>query len=509
MNFYWNKSKYIVAFLIALFDGKSFSFTYNRPLPETVVLKDVSKIQDIYSFAISTQIHAPLFKLDENNIPYSYLVKHFEVSIDGLTYKFTLKDISFHDNEKLDSMIVLKSIEYYLLSREQTHEKLFSIAGAEEFSNGKNSHITGIVLNNHDSLSFIITLKYPDFNFIYKLADQRLSILKPSRDPKIGLGAYKIDNINNDTVILSKVRKTQSEYENTPNRIIYSLNIDKEKAISGFMENKYDDLSFYNLTQSDKEKIKPFAQYVTLYSPSVYTLILNANRIKNKNDRLQFFSAIDWDRLRYECYPNNNRAYSFMPPGFIGFKKEPSVLTKTYFEKIYNSKLQVANLKKNYKIMILKNLGSAECAKNIFQIRNKKPSSWTVEITPLLELHDKWQKDKIDAVFIWLEDISPLSFWGYFNPNGSTLFGVPNDNKFIEIYKKFDKSRNLIDKEKIAIEMDDHILNLVTAFPVFHPTVIIAYSNRFLPLNFGMRFSYSIPFSSFKLKKDINSKYIN
>ncbi len=277
MKLFLNISNYIVMSLI-IFHDQSYPFTYHRPLPEEIVLSDITKSQDLYSFTISVHIHAPLFKMNEKNTPIPYLIEDFNVSLDGLTYKFTLKDMLFHDKEKLNSEIVLKNIEYYLLNKVQTYENLFSIVGAEEFSNGNISKIKGIILSKFNPFSFIIKLKYPDYNLIYKLADQRLSILRPNRDPKIGLGEYKVESIKNDEIVLSKFEgNTQPEFNNSTEKVIYYLNVNKEKAISGFIKKKYDDLSFYELSKEEREKVKPYAQFVYLYSPRVYTLILQAN----------------------------------------------------------------------------------------------------------------------------------------------------------------------------------------------------------------------------------------
>jgi ABC-type transport system substrate-binding protein len=458
--------------------------------------------------ALALQIHATLFKMDSTNSPKLHLINYFTVSKDGLVYKFTLKDVLFHDKTKLSSEIILNCIEYYIYNKIINYEQLFSIDGVQEFSDGKASKISGIILEKKDPLTFSIILKYPDINFLQKLTDQRLSILKPNRDPKIGLGEYKIEKITEKEVSLSRFENANLNFNKSPDKSLYYLNVSKENAIKGFIDGKYDDLFFYELTDEDKERIKQYSQSKNLISLRVYVLVLNAkSRLKYKKERIELFSAIDWDKLREDCYPGNKRAYSLMPKGFLGYKNKPDILTESYFKKIYaknfhSEKPQKYLAKKNYKILISEHLGSEECVKNSFQNVGKKYSNWDVNIIPHLRLLESWQKNQVDAIFIWIQGMSHLDFWGFFNPKSTFLFGDPRDNNFLNIYEKFDHADNLEDKEKFARELDSHIVNLATVFPVYHPSVSVIYANRFQPLQFGLHFPYSIPLSSFNLKKE-------
>ncbi len=480
---------------------KLYSYTFHRPVPDRIHLKDVTKTYDIYNLDILKQIHATLFKIDHTSNSNQYLVKTFRVSEDSLTYKFTLKNMLFHDNTKLNSEIVLKNIEYYIKHKIQTYEKLFSIDGAKEFSIEKMSKIKGIVLDKNDSLSFSIILKYPDPKLIYKLADINLSILKPNRDPNIGLGEYKIDRISKDCIFFSKFKNINENSNFGPERIIYYLNVNKADAISGLIEGKYDDLPFYVLSQEEQENLKPYVNFTTLYSPKNYVFVINSKRIKNKKDRIKILTAIDWDKLRDKCYANNTRAYSFIPPGFMGYKEKPSIQTEKYFKQIYSNKVEFKKkIKKNYKILITMNIGSEHCVKNYFKAAGEKYLGWQVGIAPTFDVVNAWQNNQIDAMFLWFEDKSQFSFWSYFNPKSSFLMGDPNDHNFMKIYEKFDKANDLIEEEIIARKIDDHIISLATAFPVFHPTVNVAYSKRFILSEFGDNFAYSIPFSYFVLK---------
>jgi hypothetical protein len=293
----------------------------------------------------------------------------------------------------------------------------------------------------------------------------------------------------------------QLKHNSSPEKVIYYLNVNKDNAISGFINGKYDDLSFYDLLLGEREKVKPYAQFIAVFTQKVYTLIINPNRIKNKSDRIQFISAIDWDKLRNDCYPRNKRAYSFVPIGFLGYKSKPSSSTKKYFEEIYGqTNLKFHNSKKKYKILIPSQLESNQCVKDNFEKAGENFSGWHINIVSHLELLELWKKNQIDAIFVWMEDKSSLNFLSYFNPDSKILLGKVKNNEFNKIYEKFDKEINITDKAILAGEIDDYILSLATAFPVFHPSVNVVYSNRLNLVNFGTNLSYSIPFSFITLK---------
>lgn len=495
---------FILLFFITAYPTKVLSLTFNRPVPEYIVLDDITKIQDVSSLSVAIQIHDTLFKMDSTNTPRQNLVKHFFVSKDMLKYTFLLDEKFFHDNTKLNSEIVIQNIKHYLINKTENYEQLFSIAGAEEFANKKSSIIIGLVTDKNNPHIFSILLKHQDIRLLHKLSDEKLSILKTNRDPKIGLGEYKLEHIFPDKIVLSKFKKNQLNSNNSADSVIYFLNINKADALSGFIRGIYDDLFLYELTEEDIKKLKPYAQFKTLNSPRVYTLILNTHRIRSKKERILFLSKINWDKLREDCYQIKTRAYSLMPKGFLGYKKDISVQTKEFFEKIYNleNKSKYAmkqSFQKKYKILISHNSGDEFCVKENFESANQlHADSWKIKIVPHLQTLNSWKKNQIDAMYVWLEGSTHLNFWGFFNPKSDFYLGDSNNsNEFSTIYEKYSKAINNLDKEKYAREMDDYILNSATVFPIFYPKIILAYSKKYLPLNIGLHFEYSIPLSAF------------
>ena len=106
--------KYLIKYNILVSPMITHAFTYHRPMPEDIKIMDVTQIKDVFNTALAVQIHATLFKMNFTNTPEQYLVEHFDVSKDALIYKFILKNITFHDEVKLNSEIVAKNFEYFL-----------------------------------------------------------------------------------------------------------------------------------------------------------------------------------------------------------------------------------------------------------------------------------------------------------------------------------------------------------------------------------------------------------
>ena len=371
-----------------------------------------------------------------------------------------------------------------------------------DFYNKKSPSINGFILDPLNNLKFQIKLRYQDINFISKLTDQRLSILKSNRDPKIGLGDFKVDKIIDNKVFLSRFIKGKNP--NIPDKAIYYFKIEKSEAIRGFINREFDDLFFYNLDEKEIILVKNIAKYKELYSTRVYVIALNAkNNFKNKDDRINFLASLNLEKLRDKCYPGNTRAFSIIPKGLPGFKNEVDKSNELLFNYIYKNKKINITEKRNssYKIDIVMNIGSENCLKEYFN-ELKSEINLKVNISPILKTFKRWENNKVDAIIIWFEGETNLNFWGHFNPNTELTFGDPKDLLFAEIYNKLDKSTNMVEKEKSARYLDNHILSLATVFPLFHPKVFGIYSNKFINLQPGLHYAYSIPLISFTMNNE-------
>ena len=236
-----------------LLNINSYSLNSHTPLPHDVDFDKINISTDLCSITIRQKIHATLFIKEDYNQIIPYLIDRYLVSKNERLYKFKLKNILFHDNSQLTAEIVKKSIEY---SIRYNNFKLYSILGTKDFIEEKQNSIKGILLDSKDSFSFSIALNENDPNFLEKLADQNLSILKLTRAPLIGLGPYKVDDINEKNIVLVKFNTSLVKNQNEPDKIIYYKNIPKNIALSEFNAGRFDNISFYDPFKDEYSKKK-------------------------------------------------------------------------------------------------------------------------------------------------------------------------------------------------------------------------------------------------------------
>ncbi len=105
------------------------------------------------------------------------LVEDYDVSVDGKTYNFTLREgVVFSDGTPLIADDVKFTFERMLtLPGSQQTDYAISIAGAQDLLDGKTDELSGIIVE--DTRHFTITLSEPFSGFIAQLATPSTSIL--------------------------------------------------------------------------------------------------------------------------------------------------------------------------------------------------------------------------------------------------------------------------------------------------------------------------------------------
>ncbi len=114
------------------------------------------------------------------------LVEDYDISVDGLTYHFTLREgVQFSDGTPLLADDVKFTFERMLtLPESQQADYAMSIAGAQELLDGKADELKGIVVE--DGTHFTITLSEPFAGFLAELATPSTSIFSRSITTEAG-----------------------------------------------------------------------------------------------------------------------------------------------------------------------------------------------------------------------------------------------------------------------------------------------------------------------------------
>lgn len=185
--------------------GGTFTFALGNE-PTTLLARNVS---DVYSAILLNQIYQGLVELNPKTLEVEpCIAKNWDISNDGKTIKFHLRDdIYFHSCEqfpegiKLTPEDVIFSMELActpLKGKEcYAYSSLYRsiLVGAEDFFNGKTEHIEGLSIEGGNTIVF--KLRYPNINFIAKLAQPYAAVLSKKvveaglETDLIGTGPFK------------------------------------------------------------------------------------------------------------------------------------------------------------------------------------------------------------------------------------------------------------------------------------------------------------------------------
>lgn len=159
------------------FGGGTFTIALDND-PTTFIARDIT---DVYSATVLHQVGEGLVKLNAETLePEACLAKSWEVSADGLTYTFDLRDdVYFHDHEifggerKFTPADVIYTIELGCSKTGGTEENYAYktiykdvVKGAKEFHNGEADNVSGVKVNGN---KLTIELLDMDGNFLNKL----------------------------------------------------------------------------------------------------------------------------------------------------------------------------------------------------------------------------------------------------------------------------------------------------------------------------------------------------
>lgn len=143
--------------------GNTLNYYINDP-----VAIDPYNLQESEGTQVGAELFDSLLTWDfDKKEPVPSAAEKFEVSDDGLTYTFTLKDATFHNGDKVDAKSFKRGWERLADSTMKTPGEigyhLAPIAGYDEMSSGSAKEISGLVAK--DDKTFVVTLSAPMADF--------------------------------------------------------------------------------------------------------------------------------------------------------------------------------------------------------------------------------------------------------------------------------------------------------------------------------------------------------
>lgn len=445
------------------------SHTYTRPAPSESKILDPINLTDVYSANITYQIHTPLFVQEADYQYKSSLIKKYSNSKDRKIFSFELNKKFFHDGKKLECQDIKRTYDFYIKKKGNGYKRLVNLVGFTKADIKLESK------GNHCHLS----LKTPDDDLIKKLSSIKLSILDPKRNPRNGLGNYKIkEHSAKKTVLVSTSKRV-------PFDSIIIQKADKKIAIDGFISGKYDDLFMYTMDSKDLIKIpEDLRNVVSMKFPKTYYMFLNAKRHPSVKDRREMMTSIDWGKLLSLCYPDTDLEHSYVPRNYLGHKKF-KLPTKR-------------GTKKKLTLHIHQTDQNENCVQSFFK---KYASHVDAEIVSISHSLGMWGKKQIDGMFTFLESDadSDLDIASAFVQNDTLFLGTPN-KKLEQLYKKLQETSKLLDLDQGLKKFYGYLFEDYVALPLFNPSQNLIYSKRFAPIRLGTRSYLMFKIEEFVLK---------
>ncbi|MDO4913851.1 MAG: ABC transporter substrate-binding protein, partial [Bifidobacteriaceae bacterium] len=188
--------------------------------------------------ALLNNVYETIVYRDDNNALQPGLAKSWDISDDGLTYKFNLrKNITFSNGDSLTATDVVSSLQNGITKGYVGYDKLLNISN----------------ISYDDDYTFTISLSSPSPTLL-RVLSTRAGAVYDSKNPNIGSGPYTISNFEKNKQL---VLQANNKYWNTApqtNQITIHYYSSDEDEIKAYQNNEID--VAYNLTPASAQSLK-------------------------------------------------------------------------------------------------------------------------------------------------------------------------------------------------------------------------------------------------------------
>ncbi len=295
---------------------------------------DPAMSSDSGSHEYILQIFGGLVSLDENLEPVPDIARDWNISKDGRTYTFHLRDnVKFHNGRVVTAQDIKFSWERAAnptTGSQTAGTYLGDIIGVKEMLAGKATEINGVQIVDDKTLE--VTITAPKSYFLYKLSYPVAFVVDKNnigpgewwRKP-IGTGPFKLKEWTEDSRM---VLERNPEYHGT----IASLGSVVFHMLAGLPMNLYEngetDVAEVSLVYIDRvsDPAGSFYDQLTIIPElSLYYIAFNAAKppFDDVNIRKAFSMALDKDKIISLIFRNAvEKADGIVPPGIKGFNEE-------------------------------------------------------------------------------------------------------------------------------------------------------------------------------------------
>jgi ABC-type transport system substrate-binding protein len=300
---------------------------------------DPAVVQDVPTIDLMMQVFDGLVEWNTKNELAPAIAKSWDVSPDGKTYIFHLRDdVKFHNGRLVTSKDFKYTLERSLdpkLASPVAMVYLNDIVGAKDVADGKTNTLKGV--ETPDDHTLIIHIDTPKGYFLSKLTYPTAFVVakeeiekngnKMTKDSFIGTGCFKLAEYVPNSKVVLEANKDYFEGKPILNRVERQIILD---ASTRHQMYERGDLDMVDVQMGDYERDKndPVLSKELRYfdRAAVFYLTMNAQRFapfKDKRVRQAFNYAVDKDTIIKVVLLNlNKKAAGPIPPGIPGFRSE-------------------------------------------------------------------------------------------------------------------------------------------------------------------------------------------
>ena len=294
---------------------------------------------DMTSHSFITQLFGGLVRLDDNLEPAPDIARRWQVSDDGRTYTFYLRqDVRFHNGRPVTATDVKYSWE-----RASTPETgsptaatyLGDIVGVKEVLAGKTKEISGVRVI--DDFTLQVTIDTPKSYFLSKLTYSTAFVVDKAnvqsggdwwRHPN-GTGPFKLKEWQENSLLV--LERNQHYYGESAQVDLVAFHLWAGLPVNLYETGDIDVADVYSYyIDRVQDKAGPFYQELSIVPELSFSYVgFNATRppFDDVNIRRAFSQAIDKDKLISLVFRGMvQRADGILPPGMPGYNKDLSGL---------------------------------------------------------------------------------------------------------------------------------------------------------------------------------------
>jgi oligopeptide transport system substrate-binding protein len=314
---------------------------YRFPLPADPPTLDPMHVTDTVSDTVVRRMFNGLVKFSPKLEISPDLAEKWDVSPDGLTYKFYLRSgVKFHNGRDVTSKDFLYSFTRILDAKSasaagdlvsERAQMLFPVNGAEEFFKGKAATVAGF--ETPDDFTFVIRMKqrYAPFLAVLCMVDfAAVPKEEVEKDWKgfaqhpVGTGPFVFASWSHDTEIVLKANRSYWAGEVKLDAVVFKIIPDENTRYQSFLAGdlEHSDIPFGKMAEiNDKPELRALVSGDTAMDMYCYGFNVEKKPFNNKYVRLAFNHAVDKEAIVKNILEGRGTVQkNYCPPGAFYFK---------------------------------------------------------------------------------------------------------------------------------------------------------------------------------------------